>query len=73
MFAGRVLATTDASWAGSWLTARDADRGLYVLVHRNQATGTILAEVWVPPPVAAHPATQRRRTLMVLNWHEIAR
>ncbi|MFJ6565652.1 hypothetical protein ACIQMV_38615 [Streptomyces sp. NPDC091412] len=33
--AGRELETTDASWAGGWLTAGDADWGLYVPVHRD--------------------------------------
>ncbi|MFF7191135.1 hypothetical protein ACFZAR_39420 [Streptomyces sp. NPDC008222] len=42
--AGRVLATTDAPWAGGWLTAGDADWGLYVPVHRVPVTGIVLAE-----------------------------
>lgn len=42
--AGCVLETTDAPWAGGWLTAGDADWGLYVPVHRDPVTGTTLAE-----------------------------
>ncbi|MEU6662093.1 hypothetical protein [Streptomyces sp. NPDC046821] len=45
--AGRVLETTDAPWSGDWLTAGDADWGLYVPVHRDPAAGTVLAEVQV--------------------------
>lgn len=40
--AGGVL--TDAPWAGGWLTAGDADWGLYVPVHRDPATGVVLVE-----------------------------
>ncbi|MFK4119925.1 hypothetical protein [Streptomyces longwoodensis] len=45
--AGRVLETTDTPWAGGWLTAGDADWGLYVAVHRYPATGIVLAEARV--------------------------
>ncbi|MGW4551865.1 hypothetical protein ACWEN4_36840 [Streptomyces violaceorubidus] len=48
--AGRVLTTTGAPWAGDWLTAGDADWGLYVPVHRDAATGTVLAEARVTIP-----------------------
>jgi hypothetical protein len=48
--AGRVLETTDTPWAGGWLTAGDADWGLYVPVHRAPATGIVLAEVQVTIP-----------------------
>jgi hypothetical protein len=48
--AGRVLETTDALWAGGWLTAGDADWGLYVPVHRDAATGVVLAEARVTLP-----------------------
>lgn len=41
--AGRVLTTTDAPWAGGWLTAGDADWGLYVPVHHDPVTGVVLA------------------------------
>ncbi|MEV6810446.1 hypothetical protein [Streptomyces sp. NPDC051132] len=40
-----MLKTADARWAGGWLTAGDADWGLYVPVHRDPVTGTVLAEV----------------------------
>ncbi|MER5916702.1 hypothetical protein ABT124_41625 [Streptomyces sp. NPDC001982] len=43
--AGRRLLTTPGSWAGGWLTAGDADWGLYVPVHRDPATGIVLAEI----------------------------
>ncbi|WFB88298.1 MULTISPECIES: hypothetical protein [Streptomyces] len=51
-FAGRVLTTTDAPWAGGWLTAGDADWGLYVPAHRGLATGTVLAgaRITIPRP-----------------------
>ncbi|TWV56753.1 hypothetical protein FRZ03_03580 [Streptomyces misionensis] len=45
--AGGVLTTTHAPWAGGRLTAGDADRGLYVPVHRGPVTGVVLAEVRV--------------------------
>ncbi|MCY0932023.1 hypothetical protein OTB20_38790 [Streptomyces sp. H27-H1] len=48
--AGRVLETTDAAWDGDWLTAGDADWGLYVPVHCDQATGIVLAEAQVTIP-----------------------
>ncbi|MBF8175960.1 hypothetical protein KVH22_37330 [Streptomyces olivaceus] len=48
--AGRELETTDAPWAGDWLTAGDADWALYVPVHHDQATDTVLAEVRVTIP-----------------------
>ncbi|MGX1887271.1 hypothetical protein [Streptomyces sp. NPDC055287] len=41
--AGIELETADA-WVGQWLTAGDADWGLYVPVHRDPATGIVLAE-----------------------------
>lgn len=43
--AGRVLETPDAPWAGGWLTAGDADWGLYVPVHRDPVAGIGLAEI----------------------------
>lgn len=48
--AGRELETADAPWAGGWLTAGDADWGLYVPVHRDPVTGVVLAEVRVTIP-----------------------
>lgn len=45
--AGRHLLTTPGLWVGSWLTAGDADWGLYVPVHRDPATGVVLAEARV--------------------------
>ncbi|GHA70049.1 hypothetical protein GCM10010345_86860 [Streptomyces canarius] len=48
--AGRVLETTDAPWAGGWLTAGHADRGLYVPVHGEPATGIVLAEIQATAP-----------------------
>ncbi|MEW2426146.1 hypothetical protein AB0911_37215 [Streptomyces nigra] len=48
--AGRVLTTTDVPWAGGWLTAGDADWGLYVPVHRDPATGVVLAEARLTIP-----------------------
>ncbi|EST20343.1 hypothetical protein N566_28235 [Streptomycetaceae bacterium MP113-05] len=48
--AGRELETTDAPWAGGWLTTGDADWGLYVPVHRDLVTGVVLAEVRVTVP-----------------------
>ncbi|WP_406729220.1 hypothetical protein WJ438_38245 [Streptomyces sp. GD-15H] len=48
--AGRVLKTTDAPWTGGWLTASDADWGLYVPVHRHPVTDVVLAEVRVTIP-----------------------
>ena len=45
--AGRVFTTTNAPWAGGWLTAGDTDCGLYVPVHRDPETGIVLAEVRV--------------------------
>jgi hypothetical protein len=48
--AGRELETTDAPWAGGWLTAGDADWGLYVPVHCDPVTGVVLAEVRVTIP-----------------------
>ncbi|MFE6727745.1 hypothetical protein ACFVDN_07595 [Streptomyces californicus] len=44
--AGRVLATTDAPWFGSWFTIEGrTEWTLYVPVHRDPATGTVMAEV----------------------------
>ncbi|GAA2331559.1 hypothetical protein [Streptomyces cuspidosporus] len=48
--AGREPETTDAPWAGGWLTAGDADWGLYVPVHRDPVTGVVLAEIRVTTP-----------------------
>ncbi|KPI20059.1 hypothetical protein OV450_7769 [Actinobacteria bacterium OV450] len=48
--AGRVLETTDAPWHGDWLTAGDAEWGLYVPVHRDPVTGIVLAEAQVTIP-----------------------
>ncbi|MEU8992896.1 hypothetical protein AB0C98_42070 [Streptomyces sp. NPDC048558] len=48
--AGRELETGSGPWAGGWLTAGDADWGLYVPVHRDPATGSVLAEVRVTIP-----------------------
>ncbi|MET8102784.1 hypothetical protein ABZV29_41205 [Streptomyces sp. NPDC005236] len=45
-----VLETTDTPWAGGWLTAGDADWGLYVPVRRDLVTGVVLAEVRVTTP-----------------------
>ncbi|WP_327321111.1 hypothetical protein OG735_00265 [Streptomyces sp. NBC_01210] len=42
--AGIELETADIPWAGGWLTAGDADWGLYVPVHRDPVTGIVLAE-----------------------------
>lgn len=47
--AGIELETTDAPWFGGWFTV-GATEGLYVLVHRDQATGVVLAEVRVTVP-----------------------
>ncbi|WP_330285387.1 hypothetical protein [Streptomyces sp. NBC_00576] len=47
---GRELSTTPDPWAGGWLTAGDADWGLYVPVHRDLVTGVVLAEVRVTIP-----------------------
>ncbi|WP_186831895.1 hypothetical protein [Streptomyces sp. ISID311] len=49
---GRELSTDPGPWAGDWLTARDADGRLYVPVHREPATGVVLAE--------ARPTVPRR-------------
>ncbi len=48
--AGRVLETNDAPWKGDWLTVGEADWGLYVPVHRDSATGIVLAEAQVTIP-----------------------
>ncbi|MEU3963303.1 hypothetical protein AB0F42_26435 [Streptomyces buecherae] len=48
--AGIKLETTDAPWFGDWLTVGDADWALYVPVHRDPATGVVLAEVRVAVP-----------------------
>ncbi|MEU2448293.1 hypothetical protein ABZ588_32920 [Streptomyces althioticus] len=48
--AGRELETTDAPWVGGWLTVGDADWGLYIPVHRDPATGVVLAEARVTTP-----------------------
>ncbi|WP_217422908.1 hypothetical protein [Streptomyces sp. 8P21H-1] len=45
-----MLTTTDAPWAGGWPTAGVSDWGLYIPVHRDLATGTVLAEVRVTLP-----------------------
>ncbi|MFJ1550889.1 hypothetical protein [Streptomyces sp. NPDC088246] len=45
--AGRVLKTTDAPWAGGWLTAGDADWGLYVPVHRHPVTDVVPVRVTI--------------------------
>ncbi|MDQ0784515.1 hypothetical protein [Streptomyces sp. B3I8] len=58
--AGRELEAPDAPWSGDWLTAGAADWGLYVPVHRDPATGTVLAEVRVNHP--ALPVVARRRS-----------
>ena len=47
--AGAELETTDAPWFGGWFTVGDT-AGLYVPVHRDQATGVVLAEVRVTVP-----------------------
>ncbi|MFF8919002.1 hypothetical protein ACF08M_38330 [Streptomyces sp. NPDC015032] len=48
--AGCVLTTTGAPWDGGWLAAGDADWGLYGPVHRDPATGMVLAEARVTIP-----------------------
>ncbi|MGJ5899217.1 hypothetical protein ACSCBZ_45870 [Streptomyces niveiscabiei] len=48
--ADRELTITDAPWTGGWLTAGDTDWGLYIPVHRDPATGTVLAEARVTVP-----------------------
>ncbi|MFJ9351024.1 hypothetical protein [Streptomyces sp. NPDC101237] len=48
-FAGMELETTDASWPGGWFAVGDT-AGLYVPVHRDTATGVVLAEVRVTIP-----------------------
>ncbi|MFG2632251.1 hypothetical protein [Streptomyces sp. NPDC048473] len=48
--AGRELETAPGPWAGDWLTAGDADWGLYVLAHRDPATGIVLAEIRATAP-----------------------
>lgn len=61
--ADRVPTIADAPWAGRWLTAGDADWGLYVPGHRDPATGTVLAEVrghHPAPPVMAHRCHEAR-------------
>ncbi|MFE9927265.1 hypothetical protein ACFYQA_38890 [Streptomyces sp. NPDC005774] len=50
LLAGLVLETTGAPWAGGWLTVGEADWGLYVPVHHDQATGMVLAEARVTIP-----------------------
>jgi hypothetical protein len=57
---GRVLTTTNAPWAGGWLTAGDADWDLYVPVHRDTVTGVVLAEF---------RTTARRR--IASSWWEL--
>ncbi|MFD7479947.1 hypothetical protein ACFV8Z_49880 [Streptomyces sp. NPDC059837] len=57
--AGRALKTTDAPWAGGWLTAGDADWGLYVPVYRDAAAGIVLAEARVTIPHWRQPAQER--------------
>lgn len=47
--AGIELETTDA-WVGQWLAASDADWGLHVPVHRDPATGLVLAEIRAAAP-----------------------
>ncbi|MEU0837340.1 hypothetical protein [Streptomyces sp. NPDC005969] len=47
---GRELLTTPGAWAGDWLTAGDADWGLYVAVHRDPVTGVVLAEIQATAP-----------------------
>ncbi|WFB11384.1 hypothetical protein LRS74_33425 [Streptomyces sp. LX-29] len=47
---GRELSTTPGAWAGGWLTAGDADWGLYVPVHRVPVTGVVLAEIRATAP-----------------------
>ncbi|MFP8903391.1 hypothetical protein [Streptomyces atacamensis] len=46
---GREL-SIPSPWAGGWLTAGDADWGLYVPVHHDPVTGVVLAEVRVTAP-----------------------
>lgn len=46
--AGIELETTDI--AGSWLTAGDADRGLYIPAHRNSVPGIVPAEFRAAAP-----------------------
>ncbi|NMI54973.1 hypothetical protein FNV62_50200 [Streptomyces sp. RLB3-17] len=47
---GRELSTTLGAWDGDWLTAGDADRGLYLPVHHDPATGVVLAEIRATAP-----------------------
>ncbi|MFJ5534159.1 hypothetical protein [Streptomyces sp. NPDC093261] len=47
---GRELLTTPGPWAGDWLTAGDADWGLYVPVHCDSGTGVVLAEIRATAP-----------------------
>ena len=42
---GRELSTTPGPWAGDWLTAGDADWGLYVPVYRGPVTGAASGRV----------------------------
>lgn len=43
--AGRVLSTSSESWPGDWLKVDGADWALYRPVHRDPASGVVLAEV----------------------------
>ncbi|WP_237407814.1 hypothetical protein [Streptomyces sp. M2CJ-2] len=54
-----MLKTTDVPWAGDWLTVGDADWGLYIPVHRDPATGIVLAEARVTIPRWRQPAQER--------------
>lgn len=47
--AGIELKTTDDPWYGGWFTVGDT-AGLYRPVHRDPATGIVLAEVQVTIP-----------------------
>lgn len=70
---GRELSTDPGPSAGDWLTAADADWGLYVPVRREPVTGVVLAEVrptvprrWQPPTAYA----VRTAPSVVLQTHE---
>ena len=59
-FAGRELETTDAPWAGGWLTVGDADWGLYIPVHRAPVTGVVATKIRAPLVADLRTAALRR-------------
>lgn len=51
--AGRVLWTSWTAWPGGWLRPEGGDWSLYRPVHRDQASGIVLAEVQETEAVGA--------------------